>query len=229
MSDLVLVFDLDDTLYPLRRFVVSGFARVSCHLADTWGVDAREAFAVLTRALRQTRGFELQAVVDHFALPPRIVPGLVEIIRGHEPRLRLPGVTARVLDQLRRTWLLAVVTNGQPDQQARKVRALGLGGLVDAVIYAHAGSGAGKPDRAPFLEALGRLGVPAERAVFVGDDPVADIAGAARAGLSTIRVMPRIAGGRTAAGAADAVVGSLSDVPATAEGLVERRWRSYVV
>jgi putative hydrolase of the HAD superfamily len=80
-----------------------------------------------------------------------------------------------------------VVTNGLREVQARKVAALNLEGLVDAVVYAHDyGSGAGKPDREPFLEALGRLDVPADKTVFVGDDDYCDIFGASRVGMHTV-------------------------------------------
>jgi len=45
-----------------------------------------------------------------------------------------------------------------------------------------------KPDPRIFESALQRLGVRPERAVFVGDDPAADIAGAARLGMRTVLI-----------------------------------------
>jgi HAD superfamily hydrolase (TIGR01509 family) len=42
-----------------------------------------------------------------------------------------------------------------------------------------------KPDRRIFEVALGRLGVPAARTLFVGNDPQADVAGAAGVGMRT--------------------------------------------
>jgi HAD superfamily hydrolase (TIGR01549 family) len=42
-----------------------------------------------------------------------------------------------------------------------------------------------KPDRRIFEVALGRIGVPAARTLFVGNDPVADVAGAAGVGMRT--------------------------------------------
>jgi len=43
-----------------------------------------------------------------------------------------------------------------------------------------------KPDPRIFRSALDALGVPANRAVFVGDEPEADIAGARAAGLRAV-------------------------------------------
>lgn len=65
--------------------------------------------------------------------------------------------------------------------------AIGLGRLLDTVVLP-ADAGAAKPDARIFAEALRRLGVPASRAVYVGDDAENDVAGAAAAGLHAIDV-----------------------------------------
>lgn len=224
-----VLFDLDDTLYSRQRFVLSGFAAVSRALHRTRGIDPRAAFAVLCRAHRTARGRELQALASACGLAASMVPGLVDVIREHAPRLRLPRASARVLETLRDGWRVGIVTNGPPDIQARKVEALGLARLVDTVVFAHAtGSGAGKPDPAPFLEAARRLGVAPARTVFVGDDPVADIAGARGVGMYAVRLLGRGAHTWEAAGAADAVVQSIEEVPSVAIGLIDGR-RAYVV
>lgn len=224
-----VMFDLDDTLYPRRRFLLSGFAAVARYLECHWGVEARGAFAVMAAAHRTTRGRELQAVTARFGLPAWLVPQLVEVIRDHEPHLRLPEVSRRTLEAMRDGWRLAIVTNGPPDIQARKVEALGVSAMVDAVVYAHAtGRGRGKPDRAPFVEAARRLGVCLTRAVFVGDDPVADIAGAQRVGMYAIRVVHPGETAWEAAATADAMVRSLEEVPSAAMALIDGR-RAYVV
>ncbi len=99
--------------------------------------------------------------------------------------------------------------------------ALGLTALVDTVVYAaEHGSGRGKPDPEPFQTALARLGVAPGRAVFVGDDERCDVAGAAGAGMRTLRVY-RTRAGLMPVSAADAVIRSLVDVPA-AGGTADR-------
>jgi putative hydrolase of the HAD superfamily len=224
-----VMFDLDDTLYPRQRFLLSGFGAVARYLDRHWGIEPRRAFSTLAGAFRTARGRELQVVVRRFDLPPWLVPQLVDVIREHEPRLRLPRASARVLEQLREEWRIGIVTNGPPEIQGRKVEALGLAPLVDTVVYAHAtGRGLGKPDRAPFVEAARRLGVCLTRAVFVGDDPVNDIAGAQRVGMHAIRIVRPGLQAWEAAGTADAVVESMDEVPAAAIGLVDLR-RAYVV
>jgi putative hydrolase of the HAD superfamily len=226
-----VVFDLDDTLYPLRRFIVSGFAVVARELERRWSVDRAAAFAVLTGASgSKQKGHELQVCAERFGLPPDTAAALVDLIRNHEPAIRLPRTSRSALDKLRGRWRLGVLTNGHPDLQMRKVEALGLRFLVDEIVCAHEiGDRSGKPAREPFAEIAKRLAVSPERTVFVGDDLQCDMLGAARAGMRTIHFTgfqtkpPRqpIAG-------VDATVRSLAAVPELAARLVAERWRSDV-
>lgn len=216
-----VLFDLDDTLYPLRRFVLSGFGAVATHLAGELGVEPRQFLGTLVRARRRQPGRELQALLDKLGLSHAHVLPLVEIIRRHVPRLRLPRASTAALRSLRGQWRLGIVTNGDPDMQARKVRALGLDTLVDTVVYADAeGSRQGKPDPVPFELALAHLGVRPDRAVFVGNDERTDVEGAARVRMRTIRAMWYDARVEEAS-AADLVVRSLADVPTAVAHLVE--------
>lgn len=205
-----IVFDLDDTLYRRRAFVRSGFAAVAAALSSRTGVPAHTVYRHLCRETRAHEGRELQHVCARLGVPAADVPGLVDLIRAHEPRLSLARQVARALECLRRDWRIGILTNGVPDIQRRKIAALGLADMVDAVVCAaDCGSGRGKPDPAAFRAVLARLGTDAGRTVFVGDDPVADIAGARRAGMHAIQMpgpswprLPRIAerlvGGRSA-------------------------------
>jgi putative hydrolase of the HAD superfamily len=217
-----VLFDLDDTLYPYRRFKLSGFLAVARHLEATRQLDVRLGFAALAGAMHSRhRGRELQACVEQHDLPAALLPELVDVFRHHAPRLRLSRTAARVLAALRRGgWRIGVVTNGQPTIQARKVEALGLAAHVDAVVFAMAcGRGIGKPEPEPFTEALRRLDVPPAAAVFVGDDERCDIVGARSAGLAAIRCE---AWTRPAAStAAHAVIDRLARVPDVARILLE--------
>ncbi len=224
-----VIFDLDDTLYPLRRFVRSGFAACASFLERSHGVDRGVALRVLISASRgPARGRELQACAAHFGLPESIVPELIELIRRHQPSLRLPPPSKRALEALGTSWRIGVVTNGLPATQARKIRALRLPCLVDVVVYANdVGDGTGKPEPEPFLEAARQLGVPASRSIFVGNDLRCDIEGAARVGMRTVHVSrqpDRCAS--PISSRPDATVTSLWQVPALVDRLLLSNHRS---
>lgn len=118
---------------------------------------------------------------------------LAELGAGLEPRAFVPAFlgavlfrpvpdAAATLARLRAAGLrLACVANWDialPEH----LRRAGLGGAFDAIVSS-AEAGAPKPNPAPFLLALARLGVRPEHALHVGDDAV-DREGARAAGLA---------------------------------------------
>jgi putative hydrolase of the HAD superfamily len=111
-----------------------------------------------------------QALVAHYGRAGawRIAPGARSLLRG----LRARGMR------------LAVVSNF--DSRIEGIlEGLGLTPLLDAIAFSSA-AGTAKPAPGIFRQALATLGVRPTEAVHVGDDPIADIAGARRAGLDAI-------------------------------------------
>ena len=210
-----LIFDLDDTLYPRTRYVQSGLAAASRVAAARYGIPADAAFTAMRAA---PAGSEFQTLGERFGLPADIVPVLLSVFRDHTPSLWLFHDAEPALQQARAAgWRMAILTNGLPSVQAKKVEALALRGLVDDVVFAEEYAEGGKPNSACFREAARRLRLPVERCVMVGDDETCDIRGARAAGLRTIRLL------RTGAPDgcdADLIVKSLADVTAAASSLV---------
>ena len=216
-----VIFDLDDTLYPHVQFVHSGFGAVARYVHERFGLPADQVYASL-RIARDggARGQEFQRLCEAYRLDAGIVPKLVRVYQTHAPQVWFAHGAASVLESLRADgWRLAVLTNGVPAVQARKVKALGLDALVDHVVYASEHADGGKPAREPFVEALCRLQVAPHDAVMVGDDAVNDVGGARAVGIRTI-FMARADGPHHAD--ADAVLRLLTDVPRVAGELVNR-------
>ena len=91
-----------------------------------------------------------------------------------------------VLDDLAAAgYVLGVLTNGQRAQQLAKLARVG---LLDrfAVVVASSELPAGKPDPRAFTALCQRLGTAPGSVMFVGDDPVTDVAGARGAGLQAV-------------------------------------------
>lgn len=104
-----------------------------------------------------------------------------------------PDVGAALGELRRQGFLLSVLTNGDHDQQARKLRRLGLG---DLPMLASSDVGARKPDGGIFRAACRAIGRDEAACAYVGDDPANDALAAARAGLRGIWIDRR--GRRTA-------------------------------
>jgi len=218
-----IIFDLDDTLYPFHTFVKSGFAAIAARLESERGILREDALRVLSLTHGgPERGRELQALCRYFSLSGACIPDLIATFRAHRPDIQLPSASRDVLIAMRATWRVGILTNGIPAVQRRKSDALHIEPLVDAVVCAEeTGTGARKPEQAAFEHVLGRLGVRADRAVFVGDDPVADIDGAARCGLRTVHLGLGDSTWPPARRQPDVKLTSIRDVPRAAESLME--------
>jgi putative hydrolase of the HAD superfamily len=186
-----LLLDLDDTLYDERSYVLSGFRAVADEIHGLYPhADPGEVFDHLVETLdAQGRGKLFDGALLRFriAATPELVERLVAAYRHHTPDIAFwPGV-ADTLAELRRSWKLAVVTDGLHAMQARKAQALGLADLVDTVVFCWEHE-APKPDPQGFRLALKRLDVGADAAVVVGDNPIHDMAAARALGAKAIRI-----------------------------------------
>lgn len=183
--------DLDDTLFPQQAWLDGAWSTVAAR-ADTLGLDG----AALHRALRRiaAEGSDRGQIIDRALTaagvrPERYVGELVAAFHAHRPD-RLPAYRGALeaLADLRQVLPVAVVTDGVPEIQHGKLAALGLAD-VPAIVSDELGSRRlRKPHPAPFRRALYLMGVPAGRAVHIGDRPAKDVLGAHGVGMRCVRV-----------------------------------------
>jgi putative hydrolase of the HAD superfamily len=183
-----VVFDLDDTLYPERDFVASGFRAVSHHLATDFGCRFADVYdTMMTVFEREGRRRVFPVVIERFLKSQIPVQELVQVYRRHSPCIRLLPEAELVLRSLRDNYPLGVITDGLPEVQKRKVQALNLEPRVDSIVYTWEHEKE-KPDPDGFLLIARRLGVSAERTIVVGDNPAKDCRGARAAGMKSVWV-----------------------------------------
>jgi putative hydrolase of the HAD superfamily len=113
---------------------------------------------------------------------------LAQLYRGiSRKRLQLyPGVKM-VLDELRRSYHLALISDAQPCFALPEIQAVGLDGYFDPLIIS-ASFGYRKPDRRLIEKALDIMKLTPAEVVCVGNDMFRDIYGASRLGIKTILV-----------------------------------------
>jgi putative hydrolase of the HAD superfamily len=116
---------------------------------------------------------------------------------------------AQTLSSLRASgFKLGLITNGSVRMQSRKLECLALAPMF-ATILISAAEGISKPDRRIFHRALERLNANPAQAVFVGDHPEVDVAGARAAGMRAIWRRDPMVPGRVEA---EAVIEELGDL-----------------
>jgi putative hydrolase of the HAD superfamily len=86
------------------------------------------------------------------------------------------------LTRLRARYRLFALSNGNAD-----LERCGIGDLFDGHISART-AGAAKPDARIFARLLELAGASAEETLHIGDDPLADVIGAGRAGIPAVWV-----------------------------------------
>ncbi len=79
-------------------------------------------------------------------------------------------------------YVLAVLTNGQQDQQERKLAKMGLSHFFSSIL-AIGKVTYPKPDARAFLQMCASLECEPEEVAYVGDDPQVDVLAATRAGI----------------------------------------------
>lgn len=114
--------------------------------------------------------------------------GHLYIERCPRKKVLMPGAID-LLEQLRGSANLHIITNGFQETQSTKLSSSGLVGYFDRIITSEQ-AGARKPDNRIFRYALQKAKAGVEESVMIGDDVVADIQGARNAGMDQILYDP---------------------------------------
>lgn len=188
LENTVVVFDLDDTLYPEEAYVCSGITAV-CSLAA--GLHGKNHAAELL-AQREAGGPDwlttLCALLPH---APSMREGLLWAYRLHDPCIALSPEVRRTVDAaIDRAKAVAILTDGRSITQRLKLRALGLASLP--VYISDEYGGADKPDPARFRAIMRDF--PAASYVYVADNPAKDFVAPNALGWQTIGVRTDAAG-----------------------------------
>lgn len=187
-----IVFDLDDTLYPERSYVLGGFAAVARHLHQTRGLNPEGLYAELAQLYEAgvRRDTFDRLCRKHSVLGADAVAELIEVYRHHRPEIALHDDARLFLDRFREEVALGMVTDGWLPSQTRKVEALGIAPYFRAIVYSDAlGREYWKPSRRPYEVCLDRLNLRPEEALYVGDNPHKDFTGALGLGMRCVRVV----------------------------------------
>lgn len=184
-------FDLDDTLYPERSYVLSGFEAVARWVQAELGMPADGTAEELTAlfesgARRDTFDRWLSA---HGVPVEPIRARMVEVYRGHRPRLSPYADVPAALDRLAGSFALGLATEGTRPVQQAKLEALGLNGRFSAIVLlGDEDRPRWKPDPWPLKHLAEGLGVSPREMVYVGDNPKKDFEAARRAGMAGVRM-----------------------------------------
>jgi putative hydrolase of the HAD superfamily len=185
-----IVFDLDDTLFAERDYVMSGFQAI-----DKWLVAhyKTKGFSQIAQDFFEQgiRGkiFDMALAQMHFPLSTKIVQEMLAVYRNHTPSISLDKEIIAFLEKLKKHKRTGVITDGYWETQKKKVESLTLASFVDAIVFSDEwGREAWKPSEKPFREMEKRLNVSPESCLYIGDNPEKDFIGARNAGWKSLRL-----------------------------------------
>ncbi len=185
-----IVFDLDDTLYAEREYVLSGFRAVAEWAETTIGLPAAASEAELREMFeRGIRGDTFNRWLLKHGQDATLVERAVRAYREHVPRIEPLAKVLELLEWMRGNYRLGLVSDGYLDVQKAKFAALKLEPYFNAVVFSDQwGREHWKPSVKPFETVAQLLGLQPSELVYVADNPSKDFIGARKAGFATIRL-----------------------------------------
>jgi FMN hydrolase / 5-amino-6-(5-phospho-D-ribitylamino)uracil phosphatase len=192
----VISLDLDDTLWPVAPVIASAEAALQSWLREhhpraVLGLSVDSMRDLRTRVAERfpLRSHDLtflrrQALAEMFAAAGYpdgpAVDDAFEIFLSQRNRVEFYADVRPALERLRAKYRLFALSNGNAD-----LERCGVADLFDGHVTASA-AGAAKPDARIYAHLLRAAGVLPIEVLHVGDDPLADVVGATRAGLQAV-------------------------------------------
>lgn len=123
----VVVFDLDDTLYNEIDYVKSGYKKISLAFPNIDKMYDRllDAF------------YRKQNAIDYVLNQENMLDEktkCLEIYRNQIPDIKLEKTIFELLNELKNSKSLGLITDGRPNGQRAKIKALGIDELFDKII-----------------------------------------------------------------------------------------------
>lgn len=176
-----VIFDLDDTLYAEKQYVRSGFCAVAKFLGEKeageklwrYFMEGKSAIDELLREMG--REAEKEACLHTY--------------RFHEPEISLYEGVADMLGRLRDDGIrVGIITDGRPEGQCSKLRALGIDLPSEDIIVTDelGGPQFRKPCDIAFRILQRRWKLPFEEMVYIGDNPDKDFRAPIQLGMESI-------------------------------------------
>lgn len=187
---MIIVFDMDDTLYDEMTFVQSGLIAVAKYIEDYFGIPMAMSTAFIQDRIKHGREQILDDILRHFALySSKNVRKCLSVYRGHKPDIRLNAAVDECLNYLS-TYPKYIVTDGNKLVQYNKAVALGVIEKVDFVFITHRyGLRHAKPSPYCFFKICKIENVKPSEIVYIADNPNKDFVGIKPYGFKTIRVL----------------------------------------
>jgi len=179
---MVIVLDLDDTLYNEIEFVKSGFLEVAKYVDSENYIESYHE--MLETFKKEGSGKIFNKVLDKFGDSDINIQKLVNIYRFHTPNISLPIESRELLNAIQDRDL-ALISDGEYIMQENKFKVLGLDKFISFPIFTDRYQ-TRKPEERPFKMVMEHFGTDREFC-YISDNPKKDFIAPQKLGWKTIR------------------------------------------
>lgn len=185
---MILVFDLDDTLYNEETYVLSGFKAVSNFLTTTYKLSdtSNDMFNYMKE---NGRGKVFDYILHkHDLYTKTLIRKCISIYRLHRPNIELSSEAKDCLERFEK-YKKYIVTDGNKIVQKNKIEALNLKKYIaKSYITYQYGKKYSKPSIYCFELIKQKENCNFEDIIYLGDNPNKDFINIKKVGCKTIRV-----------------------------------------
>jgi putative hydrolase of the HAD superfamily len=186
----IVVFDLDDTLFPEWQYVLSGFRAVDEWLANSQKItgfyaDAKKLFDTGARG----NIFDLALKALGREPEKEFVAEMLRVYREHKPRIDLYEDAKWAINFFGAVGPLGLLTDGYLVTQQNKFATLNIAEAFKAVVFSDAlGRECWKPSPEPYRRIMQMIPGEAAEYIYVADNPKKDFVTARKLGWATIHI-----------------------------------------
>lgn len=188
---MILVFDLDDTLYDELTYVKSGFKKVADFGENYFKVESNNSYKFMINYLNQNgRGHIFDAwLLKIGKFTKNNLRKCIQIYRSHEPIIKIFPESYKVLNMYYNKYPIYMVTDGNKLVQQKKIHALKVDVFFKKIFITHRfGINNCKPSLTCFKKIKQIELSNWQEIVYVGDNPKKDFVNLNKVGAFTVRV-----------------------------------------
>lgn len=178
----IVIFDLDDTLYSEKDYVRSGFRQIAALFPQI--PDTEETLWDFFEAGKPA----IDCFIEKNSISPQLKSQCLSAYRTQEPDIKLyPGVRD-MLGRIKQHFKLGLITDGRPEGQRAKIKALKLDDYFDNIIITDEIGGISyrKPHPMSFQLMASYFSAEYSEMCYIGDNEKKDVVGSQSLGIKAI-------------------------------------------
>ncbi len=188
----VVIFDMDDTLYPEIDYVKSGYKHIASYLSNKLNMNAENVYNDLISIFNKNSNNVFNQLFELYNIKytTEDIKVLIEEYRNHSPNIKLFDDVIPYFNNLKKDNIqIGLITDGYQNAQRNKIKSLKLENVIDYIIVTdELGREYWKPHQKSFIMMKEYFNVDYKKMVYIGDNIKKDFKAGNELGMDTIMI-----------------------------------------